>query len=371
VSPDPRAGPGGPAEGGFCLFGEGIARVLEGRTVSGGAELQASLLARTLARHGVPVTIVDPLAAAPCEPVPGVHIEPVAGWSRGPKGLRFFVRRIPGSLRALRDTHASVFYVRGVSFLHLLPLRAARQTGAKFALALAHDSDVMGFAERYRTAFQGRATPWIWISTIIPNEIAHRLILRSADAVIAQHRGQLARARDQGGKAILLNNILDEDLLDFPAAASRGRSVVLVGAISRRKGLRALLPVIERLRERKFEFIGEATDKEGGEVVSMLREYPNAVLHGQLDRRGTLEKIASAHALLNVSPIEGFPNTFLEAWALRTPVISLRSRPGADTAIRDPQPLGGGGVAGLEFPRIDEREMSSPARKRQWRVRRG
>jgi hypothetical protein len=85
--------------------------------------------------------------------------------------------------------------------------------------------------------------------------------------------------------------------------------------------------VIARLEDTTFELVGEATDMEGAEIVSMLRALPNVVLHGQLERRATIERIASARALLNASPLEGFPNTFIEAWALRTPVISLSVDP--------------------------------------------
>jgi glycosyltransferase involved in cell wall biosynthesis len=46
-----------------------------------------------------------------------------------------------------------------------------------------------------------------------------------------------------------------------------------------------------------------------------------------LRRADTLERIAGAKVLLNVSPAEGFPNTFLEAWALGTPVVSLSVDP--------------------------------------------
>ena len=324
---EPPPGLRGPVHGGFCIFGERIAPALEGRRVFGGAELQLALLARILARHGVSVTVIDPLISAPGDPAPHLHLETIVDWNRGPKGLRLFLWRIPGLLRALRATGASVFYARGVSFFHLLPLHVAHRIGSKFVLGVASDSDVMGFRERYRTAFKGKASLWIWLSTIIPNEIAYRFILRGADAVIVQHRGQMIRLRARGLRAIRMNNILDEDLLDFPSPETRGCSIVLVGAISQRKGLRLLLPVIRRLQGTTFEFIGEATDMEGAEIVSMLRALPNVVLHGQLERRATIDKIASAHALLNASPLEGFPNTFIEAWALRTPVISLSVDP--------------------------------------------
>jgi glycosyltransferase involved in cell wall biosynthesis len=126
---------------------------------------------------------------------------------------------------------------------------------------------------------------------------------------------------------VRLNNILEESVFNIPLVPSR-RSVIAVGTLSLAKGLRALLPVITISPRVHFEFVGEVLDNEGASVARELRQLPNVTLTGPLGRRETLERIAAAKALVNTSPHEGFPNTFLEAWALGTPVISLYVDPG-------------------------------------------
>jgi glycosyltransferase involved in cell wall biosynthesis len=49
---------------------------------------------------------------------------------------------------------------------------------------------------------------------------------------------------------------------------------------------------------------------------------------GELSHSETLRHIAGSKALISTSPMEGFPNIFIEAWAFGIPVLSLYFDPG-------------------------------------------
>jgi glycosyltransferase involved in cell wall biosynthesis len=49
---------------------------------------------------------------------------------------------------------------------------------------------------------------------------------------------------------------------------------------------------------------------------------------GELSHSDTLRHIACSKALISTSPMEGFPNIFIEAWAFGIPVLSLYFDPG-------------------------------------------
>ena len=49
---------------------------------------------------------------------------------------------------------------------------------------------------------------------------------------------------------------------------------------------------------------------------------------GELNHNDTLTHIANAKALISTSPMEGFPNIYIEAWTYGIPVLSLNFDPG-------------------------------------------
>ena len=305
-----------------CIYGEQIADALHGNVI-GGAELQAALLARSLAATGWSVTVVDPRAHADAATVEGIAIRSVPGWFGGIRGIRVLTHRIPDLVRICLSVKPAVYYVRGFSFLFMVLLVLARLTGALFFLAVASDLDLTGFRRRYASFYRKNTSLWRWISEIIPNHLTARIILGCADGVFYQHEAQEALLRRPG---ILLPNIVGEDVSRISPSASR-ENVLMVGLLASQKGIRELIPVIRRLPGITFEFIGAPSGQDGENIREELRQCPNVVLHGQLRRADTLERIAGAKVLLNVSPAEGFPNTFLEAWALGTPVVSLSVDP--------------------------------------------
>jgi glycosyltransferase involved in cell wall biosynthesis len=62
-------------------------------------------------------------------------------------------------------------------------------------------------------------------------------------------------------------------------------------------------------------------------IMAELRTIPNVEFLGQVAPDKTMQIIADAGSLLSTSDEEGFPNTFLEAWASGTPVVTLKVDP--------------------------------------------
>ena len=63
------------------------------------------------------------------------------------------------------------------------------------------------------------------------------------------------------------------------------------------------------------------------EVRSRAARLPNLELLPRQPREELLDRYTRAIAIVNTSVFEGFPNTFLEAWARGTPAVSLRIDP--------------------------------------------
>ena len=65
----------------------------------------------------------------------------------------------------------------------------------------------------------------------------------------------------------------------------------------------------------------------GERIVNELRETPNIEYLGQVPPEKAQQIIAEAAVLLCTSDVEGFPNTFVQAWSNGTPVVSLKIDP--------------------------------------------
>ncbi|MDM7919986.1 MAG: glycosyltransferase, partial [Methanosarcina sp.] len=77
-----------------------------------------------------------------------------------------------------------------------------------------------------------------------------------------------------------------------------------------------------------FKDIRRPSDKTGNHYFEKLRSCENVTLTGRLSHEETLRQISCSRALISTSPMEGFPNVFIEAWACGVPVLSLFVDPG-------------------------------------------
>jgi glycosyltransferase involved in cell wall biosynthesis len=93
-----------------------------------------------------------------------------------------------------------------------------------------------------------------------------------------------------------------------------------------------LIEIARRLPQVRFVVCGGPTTflsppGYGEQMVSALRAQPNIEYLGKVAPDKSIEIITNASLLLSTSDEEGFPSTFLEAWAGGTPVISLKLDP--------------------------------------------
>src|SRR5690606_40570488 len=93
------------------------------------------------------------------------------------------------------------------------------------------------------------------------------------------------------------------------------------------------LSVAAQLPKRRFVMIGgplPGTAAYYERIAAAAACVPNVRFLGALPHDEVNAYIARAKVLLNTSTVEGFPNTFLQAWARAVPVVSLFDPDGID-----------------------------------------
>lgn len=304
--------------GSVCFVGGGIGTLL-GRP-DGGSERQIALIASELAARGNRVSLVVPGLREECR-IEGITVIP--GWTGGsgwPKGARFFTSRLPQLKRAIAGTEPDLLYTRGFSLFAPAVASVSRRTGAAYLAALACDDDLrsrarsrpLGIIQRAGYGYAARA-------------FFIRHALRKADLVLSQHRGQAVECERMGIASRVVRNVF------LPPAGVPVTGKVFdaawVGHVSEFKGFDRLLDILRLTSGLRVAVAGSVQGKRNGRLLHAAASVRGLEYLGELPHRQVLELVSSSGVLLNTSPAEGFPNTFLEAWYLERPVVSLVSDP--------------------------------------------
>jgi glycosyltransferase involved in cell wall biosynthesis len=317
----------------ICMWGN-IASALEGKT-DGGGQLQIALLAKALAKSGHEVIILDFEAKTDFVTADGIKVLPINGWNDGIRFIRFFTHRIPKLYLSLLAQKADVYYCRISDFRHILAFWASHKVHARFILGLASDRDVTSFLTRikYQLSLTDRGGLW-WFTSNILTEIVYYYLLRRSDLVLAQHEGQKNLLIKKNIRSEIFNNLID--LNEIPMVTNPNRQdFCYVGGLDKRKGIDTFFKLIEKSPMHTFKIIGVPRDKTGFLYFNKLKSFKNVKLLGKLPHSETLTHILNSKALISTSPMEGFPNIFIEAWACGIPVLSLHIDPGSVIAKED------------------------------------
>lgn len=307
----------------ICLVAPQVFPVLTGDRklqIIGGAEVQQSFIARGLCAAGYPVTILAGDFGQPDDlEFEGLRILKMRQRGRTIPVLRYFHPRLTSIWSAMRRADADIYYQRCAGAGTFVTGLYARTHGKRFVYAAAHDLDLN--SPQTFEIFQGHGG---WRDLQL-----YRAGLKMADAIIAQHSGQVETCRRWHRRDA---EQIPSGYIPPEGACCEPEGVVLwVSTMRRWKRPELFLNLAQALPNIRFRMIGGVSMAEGdgsaqeyfSEIESSARALPNVEFLGYVPYREVELHFDEASLFVNTSDHEGFPNTFLQAWARGIPTVSF------------------------------------------------
>jgi glycosyltransferase involved in cell wall biosynthesis len=278
----------------------------------GGEEVQHSLLAGMFAKAGYDVSLVTGDFGQPDgEQVDGVRVLTSYSDTEGVPVIRFLHPRWTRLHAALKRADADLYYV---------------------SCAGALVGQVRWFAERhrrrviFRVASDTDCDPQRLLVPTARDRWLYHYGLRGADVVLAQTEFQQGLLQTHYGlPSQLVPMVLDVPQV-APPHAGREIDVLWVANLRELKRPELFVEAARRLPQYRFHLVGGRVEKEphvDARVRELARGVANLTLHGRVGFQDTLALFDRARLFVSTSLIEGFPNTFLQAWAREVPSLSF------------------------------------------------
>ncbi|HWG29003.1 MAG TPA: glycosyltransferase [Steroidobacteraceae bacterium] len=279
---------------------------------AGGAEVQQTLLARALAQRGVRVSmIVGDYGQSDGASWDGIKTYKASAPEEGIPLLRFIHPRWTKLWSALRRADADIYYAScaGATLGQVALFTRLQRRKLVFRVASDTDCDPDALLVRY------------W-----RDKMLYRYGLQRADIVLAQTPHQQQCLARNFGRASRVVASLTETTRTAKGFAERDIGALWVGNIRALKRPQLLLQLARSLPEISFHMVGGPMKSHEALFTAVRTEaqsVPNVSFHGAVPYHAVGELFGRARVLVGTSEIEGFPNTYLQAWARGTPVVAF------------------------------------------------
>jgi glycosyltransferase involved in cell wall biosynthesis len=279
---------------------------------TGGAQVQQVSLARALAKAGYHVSmVVADYGQDDYVEVENISLYRAYKLNSGFPLLRFFHPRITSLWAALKKANARVNYTSC----------AGSQVGVLAAYCYFSKSRMI-----YRVASDTDCDP---NAVRIPNmrdRWLYLLGLKAAHSRFAQTLDQKRLLQ----KTLLLDSVVLPPITGFEVKANlpyeqRDIDVLWVGNIRALKRPFEALSLAENFPKLSLHILGGEQPREHDlfrSVEQKSRELPNVHFHGFRPYSEVAGYFQRAKLLVSTSSVEGFPNTYLQAWANGAPVLA-------------------------------------------------
>lgn len=285
-----------------------------GTGLIGGAERQVSLLAKWLANRGYAVSVLTWDEGQPDGIViDGVRVFTICGRNEGAWGVRFFCPKWTGLVRALRRADAGIYYQSCGECVTGQVALWCRQNRRRFIYANVSDADCTVGLPRIRS---------------VRERILYRYGLSRADLVVAQTQTQHKMLKKGFGRESVVIPMpcpgpSESEYSRLPNRQVNSARVLWVGRLCRVKRPDLLLELARMCSDLQFDMVGPvAEDEYALKVVRHAQSIENVTKHGRVTDGFLRGLYAKSSVFCSTSDVEGFPNTFLEAWSYGLPIVS-------------------------------------------------
>lgn len=275
----------------------------------GGAELQMMMLAKALANKSYEVSFVSFGNAPYFSRIDGLNVyNPFDIQNNGYSYLKPW--NLVSLFKTLRKVDGDIYIQRGVTPLTGLVAIFCKLNNKKFIYSVASDYDVSSDLD---------------IKTISDIEkLAYKTGVKLSSEIVCQSNVQKDLLNKRGRKSVLVKNTYIPPSLNHKNK-NRVRSL-WIGRIVKQKRPDLFLKLAERIPKYEFLMIGAPSPKDCEYYKFIKKEtekIDNLRFLGYVPYNKINEYYSKSSILVNTSPVEGFPNTFLEAWGNSIPVVSF------------------------------------------------
>jgi glycosyltransferase involved in cell wall biosynthesis len=231
---------------------------------------------------------------------------------QGAPVLRFVHPRLTSMWRAMTEADADLYYFRCASVLTGFGAVFCRRHGRRSIYAGASDVDFLPGKQqiRYRR-----------------DRLIFEYGLRRVDAVVVQNSAQHANClAHYSRESVVIPSCYQSA---EGARAERHGPILWAGAIRPYKRPEAFLDIARRLPARRFLMVGGAGGDDAASIAYYrgiereARALPNVEFAGFVPFSRVEPYFDRSAVLVNTSSYEGFPNTFLQAWARGMPTVAF------------------------------------------------
>lgn len=285
----------------YCI---GIDNVLQGSSNVAGIQVLMSFWARTFVKHGWNVFSFSNRQSGTIDDIEFIHKR--GSWldSHG-----FSIIHEPfEAIKYVKRTKANLVFVHGARRDLYAIERACKLLNAKLVFLGASDRDFEQGNELIRGAD-------------INKKLYHKA-LHSINHFITQNQYQSDNLQKYYGKqSLIIPNIWAID--DNTQQKEQKYAAVWVANLRRLKRAEWFINLAKQLPQFKFAIAGGVNEQDYYDAMKKeAAKVDNLFFLGPLPLVGVNELLSTSKLLVCSSEFEGFPNTFLQAWAYNVPVVS-------------------------------------------------